>query len=400
MVTTTVQLFESLFSNRRGKTRKLHNVAGSVIIIDEAQALPAGLLPPILDALHQLTKNYGASVVLSTATQPAFEWISEFRDVPACEIVPESDYRRHFNELRRVDYQWQTDAPHQWSEVAGWMRDERSALAIVNTKRHAMELLDVLDDPDALHLSTLLCGAHRRDVIEEIRRRLESAGPCRVVSTQVVEAGVDLDFDTVYRAEAPLDAIIQAAGRCNREGRLEGHGRVVVFKPPDEAAPSGVYRSGRDITRILRDLGDFDPNLGDFDPNDLEMVRRYFEWLYDAVVEPGEHEIQTLRSDLNFPAVADRFRMIPDGGYDVIVDYPKSSTRAIEALVEQLRTPERSPREILRRLQQHTVSLRADRAERLRREGLIEEIIPGVGRWHGDYDTVRGVTEADPERII
>ncbi|MYB44176.1 MAG: CRISPR-associated helicase Cas3' [Acidimicrobiia bacterium] len=393
VVTTTVQLFESLFSNRRGKTRKLHNVAGSVIVLDEAQALPAGLLSPILDALHQLTKNYGASVVLSTATQPAFECISEFRDVPACEIVPESDYRRHFNELRRVDYQRRTDAPHQWSEVAGWMRDERSALAIVNTKRHAMELLDALDDPDALHISTLLCGAHRRNVIEEITKRLESGGPCRVVSTQVVEAGVDLDFDTVYRAEAPLDAIIQAAGRCNREGRLEGRGRVVVFNPPDEAAPAGVYSSGRDITRILW-------NLGDFDPNDLEMVRRYFEWLYDAAVDPDEHDIQNLRWNLNFPEVADRFRMIPDGGYDVIVDYPKSSTRAIEALVEQLRTRERSPREILRQLQQHTVSLRAGGAERLLREGLIEEIIPGVGRWHGDYNPVRGLTEADPERII
>ncbi|MXX24069.1 MAG: hypothetical protein F4Z82_01300 [Caldilineaceae bacterium SB0668_bin_21] len=166
-----------------------------------------------------------------------------------------------------------------------------------------------------------------------------------------------------------------------------------MFNPPDEAAPAGVYSSGRDITRILW-------NLGDFDPNDLEMVRRYFEWLYDAAVDPDEHDIQNLRWNLNFPEVADRFRMIPDGGYDVIVDYPKSSTRAIEALVEQLRTRERSPREILRQLQQHTVSLRAGGAERLLREGLIEEIIPGVGRWHGDYNPVRGLTEADPERII
>lgn len=393
VVTTTVQLFESLFSNRRSKTRKLHNLAGSVIILDEAQALPPGLLSPILDVLDQLTQNYGASVVLSTATQPAFECIGEFRDVPACEIVSESDYRRHFNELRRVDFQWRTDALHEWSEIAGWMRGERSALAVVNTKCHAMELLDELDDPYALHLSTRLCGAHRRDVIQEIKKRLESGEPCRVVSTQVVEAGVDLDFATVFRAEAPLDAIIQAAGRCNREGRLEGRGRVVVFKPPNEAAPPGVYRSGRDIAGVLR-------NLGDFDPNDPGLVRQYFEWLFGAAVDPDEKRIQSLRENLDFPTVADRFRMIPDDTYDVIVDYPKSNAQAIEALVEQLRTRERPARDIMRELQPYFVSRHAGEVERLRSRELIEEILPGVGRWHGDYDLVRGIIEADPERII
>ena len=139
VVTTTVQLFESLFSNRCGKTRKLHNLARSVIIDDEAQALPAGLLSPILDAVRQLTENYGASVVLSTATQPAFDCISEFRDIAACEIVPESEYGHHFEALRRVVYEWRTGGPPgEWQQVAGWIRKERSALAVVNTKRHAM----------------------------------------------------------------------------------------------------------------------------------------------------------------------------------------------------------------------------------------------------------------------
>lgn len=392
VVTTTVQLFESLFSNRRSKTRKLHNLARSVIVLDEAQALPPGLLSPILDALRQLTENYGASVVLSTATQPAFECISEFRDVPAYEIVPELDYRRHFNELRRVDYEWRTDAPHEWSEIAGWMRGERSALAVVNTKRHATELLAELDDPSALHLSTRLCGAHRRDVIGEVKKRLESGEPCRVVSTQVVEAGVDLDFATVFRAEGPLDAIIQAAGRCNREGRLQ-EGRVVVFKPPDEAAPPGVYRSGRDIARVLR-------NLGDFDPNDPELVRQYSEWLFGSAVDADEQNIQSLRESLDFPSVADRFRMIQDDTYDVIVDYPTSNARATETLVEHLRARKRPARDILRELQPYFVSLHAGLAERIRRKGLIEEILPRVGRWRGAYDMVRGITEADPELIV
>ena len=229
VVTTTVQLFESLFSNRRGKTRKLHNLAASVIILDEAQALPAGLLSPILDGLRQLTNNCGTSVVLSTATQPAFELIKEFREVESREIVPAHVSRKHFEVLRRVEYEWRTEEPQKWRDVAAWMCQERSALAIVNTKRHAMELLDALDDPTVLHLSTLLCGAHRSEVLAKIRQRLAAGEPCQVVSTQVVEAGVDLDFATVFRAEAPLDAIIQAAGRCNREGNLEGNGRVVVF---------------------------------------------------------------------------------------------------------------------------------------------------------------------------
>ena len=258
VVTTTVQLFESLFSNRRGKTQKLHNLTGSVIILDEAQALPAGLLAPILDGLRQLTEHYGASVVLSTATQPAFDLVDEFRDIPAREIVP--GHARHFEALKRVEYDFsRTDEPNEWPEVAAWMHEERSVLAIVNTKRHATELLDALGDPDALHLSTLLCRAHRDEVLDEIRQRLAAGRPCRVVSTQVVEAGVDLDFATVFRAEAPLDSIIQAAGRCNREGRLGRPGRMVVFRPPDDSSPPGVYRSGRDIARVVRELPGFDP---------------------------------------------------------------------------------------------------------------------------------------------
>ncbi len=391
VVTTTVQLFESLFSNRRSKTRKLHNLAGSVIILDETQALPAGLLSPILDGLRQLTENYGASVVLSTATQPAFELIKEFSDINAHEIVP--DHARHFETLTRVKYEWRTDERNQWPEVAAWMRKERSALAIVNTKRHAMELLDALDDPDVLHLSTLLCGAHRNDVLDEIRRRLDAGEPCRVVSTQVVEAGVDLDFATVFRAEAPLDAIFQAAGRCNREGKLDGRGRVVVFRPPDDASPQGVYRSGRDIARVVRQL----PN---FDPNDPGAVRQYFALLFGAAVNPDQKKIQSLRKSLDFPAVADKSRMIDEDTCDVIVDYPETHARDIERLAEQLRTRERPAREILRQLQPHTVSLHRREYERLRVKSFIEEVMPGIGRWHGTYDAVRGIVEADPERIV
>ena len=393
VVTTTVQLFESLFSNRRGKTRKLHNLSQSVVILDEAQALPAGLLSPILDGLRQLTRDYGASVVLSTATQPAFDLIKEFREVEAHEIVP--DHKRHFATLRRVEYEWLTDLPKEWQEVAGWMREEHSALAIVNTKRHAMELLDALDDPDALHLSTLLCGAHRNAVLEEIRRRLDAGKPCRVVSTQVVEAGVDLDFATVFRAEAPLDAIIQAAGRCNREGKLHGYGRVVVFASPDGKVPRGAYETGRDTAREVLAV------LPGAAADSLESLRAYFERMADRI-PADKYGIQSVRESLDFPAVADKFRMFDQDTCDVIVTYPEVEGQKIEFLVEQLQTRQRPAREVLRDLQPHTVSLQRHEYDRLKGRGLIEEIqaVRNMGRWNGVYDSTRGVVEADPELIV
>ena len=393
VVTTTVQLFESLFSNRRGKTQKLHSLAGSVIILDEAQALPAGLLAPILDGLRQLTEHYGASVVLSTATQPAFDLVDGFRDVQAREIVP--GHAGHFEALKRVEYDFsKTNEPNEWSDVADWMRAKSSALAIVNTKRHATELLDALGDPDALHLSTLLCRAHRDEVLNEIRRRLDASESCRVVSTQVVEAGVDLDFATVFRAEAPLDSIIQAAGRCNREGQLGSLGRVVVFRPPDDSSPAGVYRSGRDIARVVRELPGFDPH-------DPDAVRRYFELLFGTAVDTDTNSVQQARKNLDFPAVADRFRMIDEDSCDVIVDYPERESPRIDSLVEQLRARARPAREILRELQPHMVSIYRSEYDRRLRDRFIDELMPGVGRWPlGYYDPVRGITDADPDTIV
>ncbi len=392
VVTTTVQLFESLFSNRRSKTRKLHNLAGSVIILDEAQALPADLLSPILDGLRQLTEHYGASVVLSTATQPAFEQISEFREIKAHEIVPQ--HARHFESLKRVAYDFsKSSEPNEWGDVAAWMREQSHALTIVNTKRHAMELLDALDDPHALHLSTLLCHAHRSEVLHEIRQRLTSGVPCRVVSTQVVEAGVDLDFPRVFRAEAPLDSIIQAAGRCNREGRRQ-LGRVVVFRPPNDASPPGVYRSGRDLARVVR-------GLPGFDPNDPGAIEQYFEWLFGMAVDPDRHGIQQRREHLDYPEVAKRFRMIEDDACNVIVDYPEHDVPKIDRLVGQLRGRERPARDILRDLQPHMVSLYQREYEQRRKAQILEEVMPGVGRWpRGYYDRVRGISMTDPELIV
>ncbi len=235
IVTTNVQLFESLFASRTSRCRKLHRLAKSVIILDEAQTLPPRLLAPTLAALEELVIHYGATVVFCTATQPAVEKRDGFLiGLDGVRPIIDDPTRLH-QALRRTSVELLETATNE--ELIECLRGERQVLCVVNSRRHAADLFRTLDDPDAFHLSASMCAAHRADVIREIRRRLGSGTnePCRVVSTQVIEAGVDMDFPAVYRAAAGLDSIAQAAGRCNREGLLAGEdgrprlGRVYVF---------------------------------------------------------------------------------------------------------------------------------------------------------------------------
>ena len=222
IVTTNVQLFESLFAYRTTPCRKLHNLARSVIVLDEAQTIPVELLKPALAALRELVLNYGCSIVLCTATQPALERRDDF--VLGLEkvrpIIP--DTMPLFHAFKRVEVRTLGSLPD--GELALRLANEKAALCIVNTRKHASRLYDQVaamsETDDCFHLSTWMCGAHRRTVLKMIRERLNAKQPCRVVSTQLVEAGVDLDFPVVYRAEAGFDSIAQAAGRCNREGLL------------------------------------------------------------------------------------------------------------------------------------------------------------------------------------
>lgn len=390
VVTTTVQLFESLFARSTSACRKLHNVARSVIVLDEAQALPPHLLEPILDVLRELSIHYGTTVVLSTATQPAFEAIPAFAKIRAREIVPEPSAL--FAAVRRVRYEWCLDRVLGWDELSERMTRAAQALAILNTKGDALALLDALDDPNALHLSTLLCGAHRRRVIGEIRRRLAANEPCRLIATQVVEAGVDLDFPLVLRALGPLDAVIQAAGRCNREGRLE-RGEVVVFRGQGENTPPGVYRAASNLTLSLLSA---EP-----DPDDPEIARAFFRRLY-ATVETDRDAIQSLRARLEYPEVARRFRMIDDETESVIVRYgTRDERQLVESMVDCLRAGAAATRVLLRRLQPYLVSVHVKQADQYRRLGMIAPIREGIGEWMGHYDDVRGlVTDVNPDTFV
>ncbi|MBE2268354.1 MAG: CRISPR-associated endonuclease Cas3'' [Anaerolinea sp.] len=387
IVTTTVQLFESMFANSTSRCRKLHRLAGSVIVLDEAQTLPIHLLDPILDGLQELCTNYGASVVLSTATQPAYEAVPIFNRVQAREIVP--DPARYFAALKRVNYDWRLDAPLSWSAVAEMLRAETQVLCVVNTKQSALDLLTALDDPNALHLSTLLCGAHRTQVIAEVKRRLRAGEPCRLVTTQVVEAGVDLDFPVVMRALAPLDSIIQAAGRANREGRLE-RGRVIVFQPEEGKLPGKDYERATIITRKV--LG-----MGFTDLDDPAVTREYFAQLY-AVNETDRKQVQDARKGLDYPETAKRFRMIEDDTLSVVAPFGNEDDRTqVEALWQAVEGRWGNMRQVMRQLQPYTVSVYRYQAQKYEQKGWIQmsAVLPDLGYWLGRYDSVCGLVAGD-----
>ena len=236
VVTTTVQLFESLFAARTSRCRKLHNIANSVVVLDEVQLLPLQHLAPIRKIIALLARHYGVTFILSTATPTGLHAQNNpfgkklLEGLSSTEIVRNSG--KYYTQLKRVRYKLPENfqTPRSWVEIAEELKQYDSVLVIVNKRQDAKDLFDLMPT-GTYHLSALMCPAHRSCVIKEIKERLKDCKPTRVISTQLVEAGVDLDFPVVYRAMAGLDSIVQAGGRCNREGKLDV-GKVVVFVPP------------------------------------------------------------------------------------------------------------------------------------------------------------------------
>jgi len=405
IITTSVQFFESLFANKPGPCRKLHNIARSVILLDECQTLPPGLVAPTCAMLEQLVQRLGCSVVLCTATQPAFQHEAMPERLPSVrEIAPPES--RLFERLRRVEVDWPKplDPPWSWSDVTARMFRERAALCIVNTRRAAREVFDELRQPSSkglFHLSTSMCPAHRLEVLATVKRRLEANKKCYLVSTQLIEAGVDIDFPVVLRELAPLEAIIQAAGRCNREGRLNGPngepgGRVIVFRSVEGAIPKdGWYETGRDVL-TTHFLNQNQPPRID-EPADIQ---RYFHRLYwtKGIDALDRWTIQALRSDFNFPEVAAAYRLIKDDSVLVVVASWSDRRDDIEALLaETKRSPSRAN---YRRLAPFQVNLRQHELARLPVTAVEE--VPGVPVWRGDYDSQLGFspTIADDALIV
>ena len=325
IVTTSVQFLESLFSNRPSTCRKLHRLQRSVILFDEAQTLPTALAVPTLATLSHLAKTWDSSVIFATATQPAFGHLDDVVKKTTApgwqprEIVP--DTTDLFSPMKRVETHWgNPDVPVPWNDLADTLRDAPQALCIVNLKRHAKTLWERLDDPAALHLSTNLCATHRQAVLEDVRARLAADQPIRLIATQCVEAGVDLDFPAVFRAWGPLDAILQAAGRCNREGRRAEPGRLRIFLPEDEAYPPGGYEQAAQVAKMLfRRHGEAGMKI-----DDPAFITAYYRELYDLTdikqSRDGQAILEAVR-DGNFPDVARTYRLIKQDAINVLVPY-------------------------------------------------------------------------------
>jgi CRISPR-associated endonuclease/helicase Cas3 len=394
VVTTTVQLFESLFSRKPSAMRKVHRLTGSVVVLDEVQALPDALLLPVLSALRHLTEHFGSSVLLASATQPQFFSLEPFRDLRAHEVIarPGPLYDR----LRRVSYRWMTDPRPSLGEVAAEAAGERQVLLIVNTTGDAARLHMLVQaawsqDGPVLHLSTRMASGHRQAALDQVRERLAGDLPVAVVSTQLVEAGVDLDFPAVYRAFGPAEALQQAAGRANRNGRRPV-GRVIVFDPSDGSvtAPQRIYGAALGATKAH-----FGPDKAD--PDDLDALAAYYRRRYALKnVEsagPGQR-IQALRAEFDFPEVAALFRLIDERTVPVAVRY--GDTARLGALISQLTCGDSPRRQAYRQIQPYLAVLPRDLAVRAVRDGLATVLAGDLHEWHGQYDELRGIHYAPP----
>jgi CRISPR-associated endonuclease/helicase Cas3 len=390
VVTTNVQFFESLFANRPSRCRKLHNIAKSVVIFDEAQMLPRGFLKPCMAAVHELVRNYNVSTVFCTATQPSLAQFFPDETFMELSAAPEADYAFY----KRVDAHilGQTDDAALIAE----MLDHDQALCIVNTRRHALGLFTMLVDhvlepeAEAFHLSTLMCPVHRKATIATIRQRLHDEQSCFVISTQILEAGVDLDFPVGFRAMAGLDSIVQAAGRVNREGRQE-RGDLFVFESDSEfvtrvpawiAQCAGVARSTlgrhRDDPISLAAIEDYFELL-----HTVQSPRAYDEKQIMACFEKGTGEMA-----FDFKTAAERFRIIEDNTLPVLIPYDATAQR----LIDQLKTAER-PTRLLRQLQLYTVNIYEREFEALQALGLIDTYVD-------TYAVLNDMSQYDPKTGI
>jgi len=406
IVTTNVQLFESLFAARTSRCRKLHNLVDSVVILDEAQLLPPEFLEPCLAAIRTLSKHYGVTFVLCTATQPAFQprkinGIS-FSGLPDVnELMLGGPYVRTPDDLYlgldRVTVHWPDSVlPTSWDELSERVLQHGQALVIVNRKLHASRLAERL--PGSIYLSTNLCGAHRAVLLDEIRNRLATnrdrsnvglpIHPLHVVSTQLIEAGVDVDFPVVYRALAGLDSIAQASGRCNREGQLlhgdvKLKGEVFIFIPP-EPAPSGLLLKGEQATRELLAINPC-PELSP------ALFERYFRLWFASINSMDKEGILALLQpgnglEISFRTAAEKFRLIPDDGAPIIVLLGDS-----KKWISMLKS-KGTDRWLMRKLQRYSVNVHKDCLRRLVDQHDVQEVLPGIYVQANDllYDDVFG----------
>ena len=405
ILTTNVQFFESLFASKPAKCRKVHSIANSVIVMDEVQALPEGFLSPILSAIDTLSEAFHCSILCCSATQPVYDEDLNSPDDGSDYYTP-LDTRgdlvpreaKYFVPFDRVDYHLEPQTVTS-QELADRLAAEHSVLCVVNSRKDAGQVYRALRDlpkvkaDEVIHLSRSMCSAHLRRAIETVKERMREGKLTKVISTQLIEAGVDLDFPCVWRAHSGLGSIIQAGGRCNREGKMERRGQVFVFSLADGSRPFGNIARGCNATKML--LHKLSNKITD--PTDPEVIakyyRLYFKDIPDFDTEGIAQDLTEDPEDINFESAAERFKLIDDEGtFPVIVPYMEEG----KALVRMIRNHEILTREGYHRMQEYSVSLRQGDYSTLLSHGNIEQI-----PWGEDfisvlvddecYDSVAGV---------
>ena len=354
-----------------------------MVILDEAQMVPVDLLEPILEAMRLLVDHYRVSFVLCTATQPVFEKQQTFPQFPG---LPEGSIREIIQDVPglydalervKIEFPAETVDAVTWQDLAGELSGYDQVLCIVSDRKSCRELYAKMPE-GTYHLSALMCAQHRSDVITEIKEKLHKNESLRVISTQLVEAGVDIDFPVVYRSMAGLDSIAQSAGRCNREGKLRAQGKlgkVVVFNGPRKA-PVGILRKGSETTfRMLPDLDK---------PLDRQVFARYFSELYWKCNSLDDKGIMALLKPdpphlgIQFRSAAEAFQIIDDKNQRTIMVRYGEGEELIAWLKNAIKSGKGFETKLLRKLQRYTVSIYANQFFALQNRGSLEEIIPGV----------------------
>lgn len=376
VVTTTVQFFESLFAAKPSRCRKLHNIVNSVVILDEAQLMPIELLHPILETMQLLVDRYHVSFVISTATQPAFGGDCSADNLfPSLKEIKEimgDKVQELYNSLKRVNVLFPEDLNKVSSleEIAQELKEYGQVLCVVSDRKTCRELYGLMPK-GTYHLSALMCGEHRTRKIQEIKEKLKTRENIRVISTQLVEAGVDIDFPVVYRALSGLDSIAQAAGRCNRDGNLPELGKVFVFNAP-RRSPQGIQRKAEETTRSL-------VSTAQGDPLDHDKFERYFSELYwKANSLDSRKIISSLRPSsqdlgISFRTASEKFHIIDDSVQKTILVRYGEGAKLIDILKST--GPERL---LMRKLQRYMVSVYNHDFEQMLNRGSIEEVQPGI----------------------
>lgn len=390
VVTTTVQFFESLFANRPSKCRKLHNIANSIVVFDEVQMFPMPLLNPILRTLDALVEEFQVQVLFCTATLPLLDKKiadSGRRDVnfyplEAAKIIEVVPYQKaEFDVFRRANFHLHPKE-HSIDSLAKEIASrDCSVLCVVNSRADAKKVFDALchfsDSKDELiHLSRMMCSAHLKDLLAEIKAKLSQGKRIKVISTQLIEAGVDIDFPLVYRAESSLISIIQAGGRCNREGKMPSNGNVYVFKLSDGSKPFGEMRQTAYATSDMLTTYTNEINL-----NDPEVIKHFYKLFYSHIRFDEKNIVNELwlarrynEICFNFENAADLFKMIEDtNNYEILVPYGERGA----LLLDELRNSHFICRQTYREMQRYTVHLSKRDFMQLENSRSLELILIG-----------------------